>query len=425
MTDLSHRLERMLIRVIFSFLIFICGTASASLLSQHGQPARYMQTTEDAIIWAQVGNDVVTVGNISAGQILAVVPTAADYYEFSFGFGTGFIDKGHLEPVQGKQRVEDSLGDLNKPLSNQNLITWRDTPVYNAPNVGSAPFGVLAENLRYPIIAKLKDRLNQTWYQIRIGNRLAWISSLDAQQDSGIPLLTYHHILRDEENTRFRHTSTTTSVRAFSNQMTWLRDQGYTTLTMYQLEGYIRNKMNLPARSVVITFDDGLKSVNRYAYPVLKEYGFKATAFIISSRIKGHPQKWDPKSLQFMSVSELKQIQDVFDIQSHTHFLHRVDAGRRPILLSRSYHNILFDFERSRRALSQFNPHVLYLSYPFGGYNTTAVQAANDAGFHMAVTTVKGKVKPGDNPFLLKRLYILRTDSLETMSRLISNQPQG
>lgn len=42
----------------------------------------------------------------------AVVPTAADYYEFRFGFGTGFIDKGHLEPVQGKQRVEDRLGIL-------------------------------------------------------------------------------------------------------------------------------------------------------------------------------------------------------------------------------------------------------------------------------------------------------------------------
>lgn len=417
--------ERMLIRVIFSFLLLLSGSVSASLLSQHGQPARYMQTTEDAIIWAQVGNDVVTVGNVRAGQILAVVPTNADYYEFSFGFGTGFIDKGHLEPVQGNQRVEDTLGDLNKPLSNQNLVTWRDTPVYNAPNVGSAPFGVLADNLRYPIISKLKDGLHQTWYQIRIGNRLAWVSSLDAQEDNGIPILTYHHILRDEENTRFRHTSTTTSVRAFSNQMTWLRDQGYTTLTMYQLEGYVRNKMNLPARSVVITFDDGLKSVNRYAYPILKEYGFKATAFIISSRIKRYPQKWGPKSLQFMSVSELEQIQDVFDIQSHTHFLHRVDGYHHPILLSRSYHNILFDFERSRRALNQFNPHVLYLSYPFGGYNATAVQAANDAGFHMAVTTVKGKVKPGDNPFLLKRLYILRTDSLETMSRLISNQPQG
>jgi peptidoglycan/xylan/chitin deacetylase (PgdA/CDA1 family) len=91
---------------------------------------------------------------------------------------------------------------------------------------------------------------------------------------------------------------------------------------------------------------------NRYAYPVLKQYGFHATAFIISSRIKRHPQKWDPKSLQFMSISELRQIQDVFDIQSHTHFLHRVDASRRPILFSRSYHNILFDFARSRRALA-------------------------------------------------------------------------
>ncbi|KDX37481.1 hypothetical protein AC96_0124 [Escherichia coli 2-156-04_S4_C2] len=53
------------------------------------------------------------------------------------------------------------------------------------------------------------------------------------------------------------------------------------------------------------------------------------------------------------------------------------------------------------------------------------MKAANDAGFHLAVTTMKGKVKPGDNPLLLKRLYILRTDSLETMSRLVSNQPQG
>ncbi len=84
-----------------------------------------MQTTEDAVIWAQVGNDVVSVGNIRGGQIIAVVPTSADYYEFSFGFGTGFIDKGHLEPVQGKQRVEDNLGDLHKPLSNQNLLTGK------------------------------------------------------------------------------------------------------------------------------------------------------------------------------------------------------------------------------------------------------------------------------------------------------------
>lgn len=110
-------------------------------------------------------------------------------------------------------------------------------------------------------------------------------------------------------------------------------------------------------------------------------------------------------------------------MQSHTHFLHRTDGNRQPILLSRSLHNIEFDFERSRRALSQFNPHVLYLSYPFGGYNQRAIQAAQDAGFHLAVTTVQGKVKPGDNPYTLKRLYILRTDSIQTMADRIANKP--
>ncbi len=142
---------------------------------------------------------------------------------------------------RGDKKVEDGLGDLNKPLSNQNLVTRKDTPVYNAPSAGSAPFGVLADNLRYPILHKLKDRLNQTWYQIRIGDRLAYISALDAQPDNGLPVLTYHHILRDEENTRFRHTSTTTSVRAFNNQMALAARQGIHD-TEYGAAGRLREE---------------------------------------------------------------------------------------------------------------------------------------------------------------------------------------
>ena len=84
---------RMLARFFTLLLLLTSLSASASLLSQQGKPVRYMQTTEDAVIWAQVGNHVVSVGNVRAGQILAVVPTAADYYEFRFGFGTGLLIK--------------------------------------------------------------------------------------------------------------------------------------------------------------------------------------------------------------------------------------------------------------------------------------------------------------------------------------------
>ncbi|MGQ7114295.1 polysaccharide deacetylase family protein, partial [Escherichia sp. TWPC-MK] len=104
---------------------------------------------ENAAIWAQIGDKMVTVGNIRAGQIIAVEPTAASYYAFNFGFGKGFIDKGHLEPVQRLVEVTQTVFNFLS-LSNQNLITWKDTPVYNAPSAGSAPFGVLADNLRYP-----------------------------------------------------------------------------------------------------------------------------------------------------------------------------------------------------------------------------------------------------------------------------------
>lgn len=100
----------MLPRILFLLLMLISGVSSASLLSQHTLPAQYMQTTEDAAIWAQVGNSVINVGNVRSGQILAVVPAAADYYEFHFGFGTGFIDKGHLEPVQGNSASRTASG---------------------------------------------------------------------------------------------------------------------------------------------------------------------------------------------------------------------------------------------------------------------------------------------------------------------------
>ncbi|BDH47072.1 hypothetical protein TUM12370_31160 [Salmonella enterica subsp. enterica serovar Choleraesuis] len=397
----------------------------ARMLPPPASSVRYYETRETASVWAKVGNEVRSVGTILQGQRLAVRPQPEGYGTFHFGNGEAYIDLDHLQNPSSRDVPVDRLGELAKTGQHSYLVTWQATPVHSKPQAESDEVGVLAENLRYPILSVLRDRLNQTWFEINIGGRLAYVSGLDAQPDNGIPVLTYHHILRDKENTRFRHTSTTTSVQAFNNQMTWLRDRGYATLTMGQLEDYLKYRENLPARAVVITFDDGLKSVYRYAYPLLHQYGFKATAFVVSSRIKRHPQAWNPRSLQFMSISELEVISDVFEIESHTHFLHRLDSPHHAVLLSRSYHNILFDFERSRRALTQFNPHVRYLSYPFGIYNASAVEAAKVAGFHLAVTTVKGKVKPGDDPLRLKRLYILRTDSLEKMAQMLANQPQG
>ncbi|MFP1892784.1 polysaccharide deacetylase family protein [Lonsdalea quercina] len=391
----------------------------ARALSQHADPTcEYRTLIRDSDVYASVGDSVKIVASIKRGEVVRVRPGSEERDALNFGFGTGFIDKHALgAPLDGPPAQVHPV----TPCPRRNLITPRPVTLYTAPDDDSPMMGVMAGNLRYPIAGLSHDRFNHLWYEITLGDRPAFIRAQDSEQDHGIPVLTYHSLLTNVENTHFLHTSTTTSDDAFNRQMAYLKEAGYTTLSLYQLEDYLHNRINLPGRSVVLTFDDGLKSVCRYAYPILKQYGFHATAFIITSRIKAHPQPWDPNSLQFMSSGELRQIADVFDFQSHTHFLHRLGPARRPVLFSRTLHNIELDFEHTRRALSPFNAQVWYLSYPFGGYSPTAVQAAKAAGFHMALTTQQGKVLPGDNPFTLKRLFLLRTDSIETMVARLAN----
>ncbi len=68
---------------------------------------------------------------------------------------------------------------------------------------------------------------------------------MDAQEDNGIPILTYqYHILRDEENTRFAIRPP--RLRFGIQQPNDCRDRGYATLTMYQPEDYIHNRANSP-----------------------------------------------------------------------------------------------------------------------------------------------------------------------------------
>lgn len=176
------------------------------------------------------------------------------------------------------------MGDFNKPLSNQNLVTWKDTPVYNAPDISSAPLGVLVDNLRYPIISKLEGRLNQTsdpyWRQIGLYQRPRCVVR---QRHSDFDLSTARWEISAVLDVIFRLVH---------------RQRGITAIM--KLAHLVTECLNRSRRGSMtrvfyvicddITFDDGLKSVSRYACLVLKQYAMKATAFIISSRIKRHPQ---------------------------------------------------------------------------------------------------------------------------------------
>lgn len=309
---------------------------------------------------------------------------------------------------------------FSKPHSNELFITAKPVDIYVNANKESDVFATLFEEIRYPINAKLIDESGHYWYQIYLAGNLVYVDSDDVEIDKGISVLTFHHILEDIENKFYRGTSTTTSAEAFKVQMAHLKSLGYETISLDELYRFLNKEVNLPAKVFVITFDDGLKSVHKYGYPILKALDYQATVFLITSRIKRKTINWNPDSLQFMSISEIAEAKGVFDYQSHSHFLHKLH-NKKPIIYQRKPRVIQFDVERSLRALKQFNPVANAFAYPFGAFDAKSLNAVKAAGIKIAFSTVKGRVKPGDNLLKLKRIYLLSNDSLATVENKIMN----
>src|SRR5690606_23408172 len=181
---------------------------------------------------------------------------------------------------------------------------------------------------RLPIVSE-----NRRSFIVNIAGRKGYLAKNNIEVDNGIPILMYHHILQDKENKKYRNTTTTIADTEFNEQMAFLHRNGYTTITLEDLELFLLKKKNLPSKAVVITFDDGLKSVYRYAYPTLKKYNMSATLFMITGRMPDSPTPFNPDGLQYLSWQELNNMNDVFQYHSHTHAMHEKHNGQGLLLV--------------------------------------------------------------------------------------------
>lgn len=92
-----------------------------------------------------------------------------------------------------------------------------------------------------------------------------------------VPILLYHHIANSENPSRYY-----VSPEIFEGQMAWLFDHGYTTIPISLLVNAIREGADLPAKPVIISFDDGDLDVYENAYPIMQKYGFSGVFYIIT-----------------------------------------------------------------------------------------------------------------------------------------------
>lgn len=235
-----------------------------------------------------------------------------------------------------------------------------------------------------------------------------------------IPVLMYHGLLTEAENKVYRNNSSIISVENFKEQMQFLAQNGYHTVTVDEMNAYLAGKIQLPRKSVMIQFDDGLRSVYRYAFPVMQAHGFHGVANIITSRTEmDYGAEWDSDSNQYLNQEMLDTISSVFEFQSHTNELHYLDTGLSGFMLEES-EQIVTDLLTSRERLTEFGD-VRLFAYPFGQYDSRVIELLKESGFQMAFTIKKGYVKSWDKPFELNRIAIHPKTSISEFKEIVMN----
>ena len=181
------------------------------------------------------------------------------------------------------------------------------------------------------------------------------------------------------------------SVKDFTAHLTYFEQAGITPISMQQLYDHWYHDAPIPEKPIVLTFDDGYRSMYTTVYPLLKERGWSGTFFCITDA------RWSDNYLLSDMIAEMAA--NGMEIGSHTvsHLeLNAFTGSRLHRELSESM-DILSDITGKE---------VNMLCYPAGRYNDETQSAANEEGYLCAVTTQNGFAAKSQGMYALKRLRV-------------------
>ena len=219
-----------------------------------------------------------------------------------------------------------------------------------------------------------------------------------------VPILMYHEVNDAQLNNLYL------SVADFQSHLDYFQEAGITPITMEQLWNHWVNEAPLPDKPVVLTFDDGYRSMYTTVYPMLAERGWPGTFYCVSDYTA---------SGDFISEDMIREMAAAgMEIGSHTASHVELDSCAGDALNEQ--------LTQSRDILSGMSEKpVVQLCYPSGHYNPDTQAAAQAAGYHCAVTTEYGFAAPEQGLFALKRIRISLGNTGETLRAIFSTLGYG
>jgi len=210
-----------------------------------------------------------------------------------------------------------------------------------------------------------------------------------------VPILVYHLVrpARKTDPPSVRKYNVVPEL--FAEELKYLKEHGYTTITFDRLAACLRRGAPLPAQPVIICFDDGWENQYRYALPLLRQYRFVATFFIYPLAIgKKNYLSWD-------QVNEIAAAGMPIGSHSLTHpYLDRMTDEKK--LRAEIFTSKRLLEEKTGRPVTAF-------AYPFGRYNPQVRALVKAAGYTTA-RTIRWGAYHTEADLLTLRAYLVPND---------------
>lgn len=214
-----------------------------------------------------------------------------------------------------------------------------------------------------------------------------------------VPILMYHYVSELPPNADRYRRDLTVSPENFTAQLQFLADAGYHPITLTDLYHHLTQGYPLPEKPVVLTFDDGYRDAYEVVFPLLLDYGFPGTFFVLAT----------PAHLEapaYLTWAQMKEMSDAgMDIQAH---------GRDHVdLRARSYDYLVYQILGIQEAIQYHTGRLpRFFCYPAGQRDANVIAMLESTGYWGAVTTEWGQTHTRENRFEMPRVRVRGVDTL-------------
>ena len=226
-----------------------------------------------------------------------------------------------------------------------------------------------------------------------------------------IPILCYHRFGNNINDSMMIKTS------EFAKQLAWLKANNYSVISLDSAVKYLTGQIKaIPDKPVVITIDDGHKSVYFEIAPLIKQYRIPVTLFIYPSAISN--------ANYAMTWEQLKELENtkLFYVESHTYW--HPNFKHEKIRLSLDDYAKFVDKQiaGSKQVLEKKMGHeIKYLAWAFGIYDYELITKAVQSDYVAAFTIEQRHVSKSDTLMTLPRYMVMRIHDIKAFEQILSD----